>query len=113
MTYLTGTKALKPRANIQEVFVPDVNVFENLSNHNVFASDFSAIMDMLHSLPKSCADALSSNEMQRVQREEFDLVLLSIIGTECFYPYIYQLQVSYRFGYVFAFNSYLKAVVVV
>lgn len=97
MTYLTGLEASKPRRNIHEVFVPGVNVLKNLSNHNFFHKDTSTIVNtFVPYLAKCCADALSSKEMQRVQEEEFALVIMYILGTECFYPYVYNLQVTFN-----------------
>ncbi|XP_071512509.1 UDP-glycosyltransferase UGT5-like [Panulirus ornatus] len=97
VTYLTGLKATtKPSSNIHEVFVPNVNVFTNLSTNSLFNVDMVTVTHYFGPyMPKACADALSSQEMQRIQEEEFDVVVMSAFGAECFYPYIHSLQVPY------------------
>ncbi|XP_071525916.1 UDP-glucosyltransferase 2-like [Panulirus ornatus] len=96
VTFLTGCKPSKPRRNIREVYVPGVNLYDELSQTNIFNLTLHATSwKFISYLPKSCADSLASKEMQRVQEEEFDLVVLSIVGIDCFYPYVHKLQVPY------------------
>ncbi|KAK3872033.1 hypothetical protein Pcinc_022866, partial [Petrolisthes cinctipes] len=69
-------------------------ISHNLFNTSTYAQ-FAPVFSILHTF---CVEGLGSKKVQQIlQEEEFDLVMLSIINSECFLPYIYQRQVPWLY----------------
>ncbi|XP_069939532.1 UDP-glycosyltransferase UGT5 isoform X2 [Cherax quadricarinatus] len=94
VTFVAGHQASNSRRRIKEVFVADTNIFSEFSSTFV-RNQFSSFMKMFSMSPEYCGKILRSQELQEVQEEKFDLVMLGIVLSECFYSLINKLQVPY------------------
>ncbi|XP_069937265.1 uncharacterized protein, partial [Cherax quadricarinatus] len=47
---------------------------------------------MMTILPDLCVDALGTKEVQNLLKEDFDLVLLSVFVSECFFSAVHQMK---------------------
>ncbi|XP_042235224.1 UDP-glycosyltransferase UGT5-like isoform X1 [Homarus americanus] len=94
VTFVTGYKSSKNTTNIREVFLPDGEMYRNVPN--MFTSTQNELfIKLAMDMPKSCANALGSEAIQGIKEEHYDLVMLSVVMTECLYSLIHKLQVPY------------------
>ncbi|XP_042235228.1 UDP-glycosyltransferase UGT5-like isoform X2 [Homarus americanus] len=91
VTFVTGYKSSKNTTNIREVFLPDGEMYRNVPN--MFTSTQNELfIKLAMDMPKSCANALGSEAIQGIKEEHYDLVMLSVVMTECLYSLIHKLQ---------------------
>ncbi|XP_045618502.2 UDP-glycosyltransferase UGT5 isoform X1 [Procambarus clarkii] len=93
VTFVTGYRASKSQTNIREVKVPMIDMSTLLPN--LFTRSQTSMLSLMPLLAKNCGDALRSQEFENIQEEKFDLVMISMATTECFYPFINKLKVPY------------------
>ncbi|XP_069940069.1 UDP-glycosyltransferase UGT5 isoform X2 [Cherax quadricarinatus] len=94
VTFVTGFRASYSRTRIREVFVPDTDIFSKFPNRFT-TSHFSSVFQVLPLASEYCGKAIRTQELQQVQVEKFDLVMLSVVFSECLYSLINKLQVPY------------------
>ncbi|XP_069158014.1 UDP-glycosyltransferase UGT5-like [Procambarus clarkii] len=94
VTFVNGLKESKSRTNIREVIIPNSDIFSQFPN-KFNSSSYDTFVTILPLVPKYCGDALRSPEIQRLQDETFDVVMLSVVFTDCFYPFLHKLQAPF------------------
>lgn len=96
ITFASGHQPTQTRSNIHEVVIPGCkNLWAQLPNM-FSSSSFAMTANFMTSWHTHCVRTLGSNEMQGVLKEEYDIVVLSIMLTECYLPFIHKSQVSTR-----------------
>lgn len=94
VTLVTKLNPMTPKPNIREILIPAAEM--NSHADNLFTSSkASYVFTYFMHWPKDCVDALATKEMEQLKEEEFDLVILSIVMSECFYSVIHKLQVPF------------------
>ena len=92
VTYVSGYELTKPRPDIRVVFVPGVQIFENLPN--LFTTKtHTAMGSILDAIQTVCVKALGCEAVQSLKDEKFDLVMLHAGLTECFLSFAHNSKV--------------------
>lgn len=92
MTLVTGVESTSQRPNIREVFVPNkvLEKMPNLFNTNPMKMTWQILPEMI----TACNEALATNEVQEILKEEFDLVMIYMGTTECFLSVVHEKKVN-------------------
>lgn len=91
--FVTGFEATSNRKNIHEIFIPGGDTAN--WTPNLFTTDLlSFSLAFVPVVQTLCVELLAMDQMQAIQKEEFDLVLISVFFMECMYPFIHKSQVS-------------------
>ncbi|XP_053629391.2 UDP-glucosyltransferase 2 isoform X1 [Cherax quadricarinatus] len=94
VTMVSPFKSSKVRENVHEVVLSGGDLSHHASN--VFKENkINFFMTMMNIMPRLCVDALGKEEVQNLLKEDFDLVLLSAIMSDCFLSVVHQLKVPF------------------
>lgn len=58
-------------------------------------------MALMSAAPTLCSEALGKEEVQALLKEEFDVVLISMVISHCFLSIVHKMQVSLEMLYYF------------
>lgn len=83
VTLVTSFKSTRQRLNIREIFVPNVNVYDEYPN--LFnTSNRRITMDLFPIMVTYCNQALGATEVQAAVKEGVDLLMVYNYITDCF-----------------------------
>ncbi|KAG0726461.1 hypothetical protein GWK47_036503 [Chionoecetes opilio] len=96
VTYLSGYESSNKHPNIRVIFVPDIQIFNNMQQ--LFTTDSrTAMTSILDDMKRTCIKALAYEGVQRLVDEKFDLVILHIAFSECFLSFVHNLKIPFIF----------------
>ncbi|XP_042226289.1 UDP-glucosyltransferase 2-like isoform X1 [Homarus americanus] len=94
ITMVSPYKPAKERPNVREVRVTNADILKVIPN--LFEGNkITAPIHLMLAVPTICSDALSSDEIQNLLKEKFDLILLSAFLGDCLLSVVHQLKLPF------------------
>ncbi|ROT64674.1 hypothetical protein C7M84_017392 [Penaeus vannamei] len=93
VTLVSPFRPSKIRENVREILVPGASLHNYIPN--LFKGKTAGPMALMSAAPTLCSEALGKEEVQALLKEEFDVVLISMVISHCFLSIVHKMQVPF------------------
>ena len=95
VTVVSAYKKPKDHENVEDILLE--NIDSSLFVSNMFDSKMKHYVNLISKTPYLCAESLALPEVQNLLKKKFDLAMISMFFSDCYYYFIEQLQVGIMF----------------